>query len=259
MKEYNVDKKHVLKKLNSITEKYPLLISSIDGEIDCDVFVDEDYNLDQIILVNKLGWVYVIGDNIDETNKKEIIEILKEKYIDMYEYLICFGAKKDWIGYIDDFMNRNSSYVPRLQFKFDFENYNPYKEVNKYSIENVNMRNIEKSIEFDSGITDFWSSKTEFLEKGFGFNLIIDDEIACQIISAALSNREVEISIITSRNHRKKGLAYILSSYFLDYCIDNNLIPKWDCIKDNLSSKKLAKKLGFEIVNEYPVVVINCK
>jgi hypothetical protein len=38
--------------------------------------------------------------------------------------------------------------------------------------------------------------------------------------------------------------------------MERNIIPKWDCYKYNDGSVKLAKSLGFKVINEYPCNLI---
>jgi len=51
---------------------------------------------------------------------------------------------------------------------------------------------------------------------------------------------------------RRKGFAQLTCSALIDYCIENNYEPVWACKLENISSCKLAEKLGFETCKRIP-------
>ena len=56
---------------------------------------------------------------------------------------------------------------------------------------------------------------------------------------------------------RGQGLATIAGEALIDHCLTNNLQPFWETTFDNIPSQKVAKKLGFVPIEEYPVFAIH--
>ena len=47
-----------------------------------------------------------------------------------------------------------------------------------------------------------------------------------------------------------KGLAFTLTHYFVNECIDNGLIVQWDCMDSNIVSQRIAKKANFQLLKK---------
>ncbi len=52
--------------------------------------------------------------------------------------------------------------------------------------------------------------------------------------------------MVTVESHQGKGFAQHTCATLIEYCINNNFQPMWSCRLENISSYKLAIKLGFE-------------
>ena len=97
----------------------------------------------------------------------------------------------------------------------------------------------------------FWSSQEEFLEKGKGYCLVKDGEVAAVAFSAAVSSRQVDIGIETKEAHRRKGLAAVAAKQMVSYVRGIGKEPVWDCDQANAGSKATAERVGFEVMAEH--------
>lgn len=61
------------------------------------------------------------------------------------------------------------------------------------------------------------------------------------------------MDIYTLEEYRGLGLAYCVANRFIAFCMENGLVPSWDCDICNNSSIALAAKLGFKTVTEYTI------
>lgn len=87
--------------------------------------------------------------------------------------------------------------------------------------------------------------------KRFAFVILYNDKIISECFSVIVDNNIVEIGIHTyDDNFRRKGLAFITSAAFIEHCIKNNFVTNWGCDYNNVASISLAKKLGYELLNE---------
>lgn len=65
----------------------------------------------------------------------------------------------------------------------------------------------------------------------------------CTSIFSSLQYSEIDIA--THEDYRGQGLASSIVKTFIDHCLENDIIPRWDCDILNKSSIKLAGKSGF--------------
>ncbi|NLN41989.1 MAG: GNAT family N-acetyltransferase [Clostridiales bacterium] len=66
------------------------------------------------------------------------------------------------------------------------------------------------------------------------------------IIETARFNNIIAVNIETEDNHRNKGLAFALTHYFVNECIDNGIIVQWDCMVSNIVLQRVSKKANFQ-------------
>jgi len=244
----------VLTKIMGKDDKhYPLLHSVIQNDMRGFIYLNN--NSTKALIINKLNWVYVIGNKIDLNFDQEMIEILTKRESDNY---IWFGMSKHWEKEIRKISGIDIKSYPRLQWKFNTKLFKRIEiKQNSFSYRKINKTNINKIYSgINNSIIDFWTSKGNFLKKGYGYYVEENNEIIGLIISAGIYNNEAEIDIFVNNRYQKQGIGKLLSIKFIQTCLENNIIPKWDCYKYNEGSVKLAKSLGFEIVNEYPCNLI---
>ena len=75
----------------------------------------------------------------------------------------------------------------------------------------------------------------------------------CTSIFSSLQYSEIDIA--THEDYRGQGLASSIVKTFIDHCLENDIIPRWDCDILNKSSIKLAGKSGFGNPVQYSIFV----
>lgn len=106
-------------------------------------------------------------------------------------------------------------------------------------------------------LLESWYSFEEFSDKSIAYCTIIDNRIVAVMVGTACYNNVIAIDIETEEAHRRKGLAFAMAVEFITDCLRNNYIPQWDCVESNPNSYHLAKRLGFEKMNENIVYWFN--
>lgn len=109
-----------------------------------------------------------------------------------------------------------------------------------------------KNIEFlHSKIVECWSSPKRFFNEGIGYCVVYKNEI----VSVCFSNFVVDnihcIDIETLEEHQGKKLAQKVAITFVEDCLENNLVPYWDCMESNKPSIAVAENIGFRNVFNY--------
>ena len=104
-----------------------------------------------------------------------------------------------------------------------------------------------------------WGSVQKFLAQGFGFCLMAGDELASACYSVFFASGRAEIGVETGQAYRRQGFARQVTTAFIQECLKRGLQPVWECWWENEPSRKLATCLGFEWLEDYPVLFIDLK
>ena len=95
----------------------------------------------------------------------------------------------------------------------------------------------------------FWNGYEPFISGGFGFCMLLDGAIASVAYAISVSAAQANIGVETAEPLRKRGLATLTCSAFIEHCLAQGLTPTWDTDAVNAGSLATARKLGFQ---EYP-------
>ena len=116
-------------------------------------------------------------------------------------------------------------------------------ENNNYSIKNIKF--------LHSKILEFWSSSEKFFIEGIGYCVIYKDEIISICFSGFVVGNVHAVTIETIEGHRGKKLAQNIAKSFVNDCLNNNIVPYWDCMESNKPSIAVAENLGFKNIFNY--------
>lgn len=116
-------------------------------------------------------------------------------------------------------------------------------ENNDYSIKNIKF--------LHSKILEFWSSPETFFSEGLGYCMIYKDEIVSICFSGFVVGNVHAVTIETLEEHRGKKLAQKIAKPFVNDCLNNNIVPYWDCMESNNPSIAVAENIGFKNVFNY--------
>lgn len=95
-----------------------------------------------------------------------------------------------------------------------------------------------------------WNNTNDFLEKGKGYCIVNDSDVAAWAFSSAISSKEIDIGIETNSEYRNLGFAAIVAKMMIRYCFNQHKKPVWACHSKNTASRKLAEKIGFAKTSE---------
>lgn len=142
----------------------------------------------------------------------------------------------------------------RVNFKFDKTSYLTNK--GKNNEQNIEITETDRQMfrQMKGTVVPkyFWDSEDDFFNNGKAYSLLYKGELASMSFSSYKFGDQIELGIETNPEFRGKGLAEIVCSALIDYCIEKNYEPIWACRKENIGSYKLALKLGFKPTLELP-------
>jgi RimJ/RimL family protein N-acetyltransferase len=109
-----------------------------------------------------------------------------------------------------------------------------------------------KNIEFlRSKILEFWSSPERFFNDGIGYCVVYKNIIVSVCFSGFVVDHVHCIDIETLEEHQGKKLAQKVALTFVENCLEDNLVPYWDCMESNKPSIAVAEKIGLRNVFNY--------
>ena len=269
------DYKKVFSLVDGKKETKVLLLSVLSGNNAGRVFVD-NINAPKTALIWVLGNVfYFLGDSGNNNFLGSINEFIDTTIATMSRNLVNPNAQfetliyhNDWQQVLDKlFQNRkltkNSVDDSDYMFTFNKEHYfsSKVKQITLpegYVIKKVCNDTIttESTQILRKDILDFWESVDKFLQIGFGYCVIKDNKAVAICFSAYVHEHYHEIAIRTYvQEERRKGLATMVGRAYLDYCVENGLIPAWSTQHTNTVSHAVAEKLGFEFHSKLPSIM----
>ncbi|MES5892111.1 MULTISPECIES: GNAT family N-acetyltransferase [Bacillus cereus group] len=256
MKKISVaEYRKILPILESLTRTTTFAYAVCDQMIDGEVFVNESLTAGLIITAN--GIYYLFGDTYDQNYNEDLFSYIK-KAIEKTEKRFTFcTSSEEWEMMIEERFSNMLRNIPRMKFQRGiFEERTRVVNKNTYEVKRIDRRDIERSSEFtEEYYKEYWGSKETFLNGGFGFCIEQDGIIVAECVSIFSGNGFAEIDIATHEAYQGKGLAQAVATRFIEHCMQNDIIPCWDCYVDNIPSQKLASKLSFYNPIEYSLFV----
>ncbi|MDR2993958.1 GNAT family N-acetyltransferase [Bacillus cereus] len=233
------------------TFAYAVCDQMIDGE----VFVNEQLTAGLIITAN--GIYYLFGDTHDQNDNEDLFLYMKTAIEKTEKRFTLFTSSEEWEMMIEERFSNVLRKIPRMKFqRATFEEKKRDCNKNTYEVKRIDRRDIERSSEFtEKYYKEYWGAKELFLNGGFGFCIEQDGMIIAECVSIFSGNGFAEIDIATHEAHQGKGLAQAVATRFIEHCMQNDIIPSWDCYIDNIPSRKLASKLSFYHPIEYSLFV----
>lgn len=250
---------HLLEHIKDFPEIHVIINKSNPGKI----YVDNKESPKTVLVWNQgMQGFYFIGDhnnhsflrNMKEYINEKILNDLTNKGINWFE---ISGSSDKWNHVIEElFMDKNIKYGYQLIYKLNKSKFIYDKNLTySYDIRKVDEHILETEVSnLDFIINElelFWGTINNFLNNGICYYAIEDCKIVSICYTGFKSDKIQTIGIETLKEYRRKGHGYALANKIIEDCNNHNYIPYWDCSEDNIGSKMLAEKLGFEKSGQY--------
>lgn len=255
--QYNADEfSKILPFYKNSKHQIPMIKSVIDGKLEGRIFADEKTNPKTIVVITNFNWIYVIGNQESETFKNQFNNFIVNELVPNCEQFAWFSLSDYWQDRLTSMFQDNIKSFPRVKYELDEEVFNEHNSHSKlpdgYKVELIDSHLVGKVSEFFDGINMFWGTAENFIKSSFGFCMLHDNDIISVCQALAITEEVCEIDVFTKESHRGSGLAYFSCAAFIERCLKSSLKPYWETVRANTSSCRLAKKLGFIEVEEYP-------
>ena len=90
-----------------------------------------------------------------------------------------------------------------------------------------------------------------FFDEGIGYCVVYDDLIVSVCFSGFVFANIHCIDIETIKGHQGRKLAQKIAHSFVKDCLENDIIPYWDCMELNKPSVAVVENVGFTNVFNY--------
>lgn len=212
------------------------------------------------VYMKKLG-----GTLVGNSNNNDFIESFK-KNLDKYilprikeedDFFSVTGSTELWNSSIERILE-NKKYDKSSVLRYNLKDsnitaprFNKGIEIVEIVPELFNNNSIVNISSLKEDIITWWGNIDRFLDRGCGFVGLKNNEVCGWSYSVCIFDSRVEIYIETAENYRNKGIGTAIAHRFINYCLDNNLIPQWEAMSDNEYSHRIAQRIGFELDYEY--------
>lgn len=204
------------------------------------IFVDDINNPKTAVIYSKgIQGFYFVGDHNNLVFNKNLLNFIEKriKKILIKDKLSLFefsgeNSKQDDV-FENTFINKNLSKSEQFiyTFKKDYwKNYNFKKNLKNYKLYKINKNILNaKIINMDFLIYEinlWWGNINNFIDKSYGYIIIIDNKIVTSTIGNYLLNNTHLLEIETLKEYRRKGVSQLTCEAFIDYSLKNNIISR---------------------------------
>lgn len=228
---------------------YPLSIAQLYQQ--GDIFANTKIKFKTILFWHYSGFAFISGE-YDKYFLSFVYDMILDKDRKNNRRFILFNDNERIRSYFSH--KDNIEIECRYFFEYNNPNYNePIILPNNSQIKVIDAELISK---IQGRITPYfsWNSSEDFLSKGKGYCVIINDTVAAWPFSSAISDEEIDIGVETNENYWGMGFATIAAKTMIKYILSENKKPVWACHSQNTASAKLAEKIGFKKVSECSII-----
>jgi len=122
-----------------------------------------------------------------------------------------------------------------------------------FEVHRMGRELIEKSPRLDESLFRYGSLET-YLEKGMDVCILHGEEFVCEAGADMEVGGVREVGVVTERPYRGRGFGTIVTAHLLKWCDELGCSTYWDCVKLNIGSLKMARKLGFGNERGYKIL-----
>lgn len=185
--------------------------------------------------------------------KTVIIPFMRSKGIDVFEYGVDHEELSKMMEGV--FCENEIGCEKQKIFSYDYNSIVERVEVlGEYMFEKIDDRFFQTDYQNMSYITEeielAYGTQENYLENGYGYAAIIENEIVSRAIMTCSYGDESNISVNTLQTHRNKRLSSYLVQKTVEETLSRNKNPIWDCSQDNIASEKTALRCGFKMIRE---------
>ena len=223
------------------------------------VFVDRRDAPRTALIWSGAGYYFLAGKPTQARDLTSISQVLTETFIPASQAtgetgFILITSSEAWKSYLPRLLpGREVIEIYRRTYTFDPAQFSARGDWRSRIPHGFCLQPVDAALVEQVGMLASWASISDFLTNGLGFALLDGDKIASVCTSVFACRERVEIDVHTAENYQRRGCAMLTASALIEECLRRGIQPNWECFWDNVTSSALAVKLGFTILQDYPV------
>ena len=231
--------------------QFPLINAVIEGQQEGGIYVDQVEAPNAAFVYHKFGFSTLLGDDQSGNFEDDLKELFFTQSSFPIKYFHWYDPPDKWQNIMSDsILKQNYKDRQRTQFTFDqaqcraktFGLAMP-EEYEARDLDNALLKEAEV-FALDLG-NRFWSSGEHLLEEGIGICGIWNGQLASICYSSTTAKKIAEVDVSTLASMKGKHLGTFTTYFFIQKCLEYNILPNWDCFDTNTPSFRIAQKLGF--------------
>lgn len=238
---------------------FPLIAAVLEQAQDGVVYADSNERGRQFYVEHAFGFAQLFGDPVPafEQSLEHYLFIDKDFGSEKVRLYTPHHPKFLMDGAYDGLRSwRQHFQLNLIQKRID----DPPKKVDGKSVSLLHAdAEIVNMIEVAFGVVGrFWRTQEDFARHANAVVALVDGRVASLCYAAAVSGDKAEIDVLTLPAYRNLGLANVVVNRFNQRCLDQSLLPLWDCFTNNTASMALCQSTGFiPLGDPYPFFTIN--
>ena len=252
---------------HQLEHSHALVTAFFDGCAAARLFVDDHVSPRSAMIVcnSRVLWA---GDTCETVFAAEMARVFSDELIPAHRgrgndaYLVCVsgGARNTPLQLLFPMYHLHQG----TRQYFEIVDFAPNAELplpDGFSIQSITREFLSSGMNGLEAVREEMCSERasvdDFLARSFGLCPVYENEIVGWCMSEYNVGRRCEIGIATAPKHQRKGIATLVTERFLAAAHRRGYTRVgWDCWSRNEASAATARKAGFNLIEEYPAVVI---
>ncbi|MBI9012528.1 MAG: GNAT family N-acetyltransferase [Clostridiales bacterium] len=222
----------------------PVIYSALEGQYDCDLYVNDEYKPEFAILFTQFDFHFVTGNKETNSLVSDLRDIIFRKHLKLnnLKEAILVTPDDKWQGVLKEVFKGYSDIIDRRCV---------------YKLNQDKFKVIYDNTDFNCGLNFSINHESEFNSKiPYLTSRLKDNNKTISYCSGfMLGAGHAEIDVKTDDLYRQKGYGKLASLLLIKELLDHKIEPDWCCWESKDASKKLAHSIGFEKVNELIVYI----
>lgn len=238
---------------------FPLIAAVLSGDQDGVVHADCEENPAQVYVEHAFGFAQVFGVSVPAFERALQRYLLIDKSFSCAKVRLYTPSAPEFLR-SPDYDGLRSW---RQHFRLDTTRADPEANESQVLVNGVALVYVKADhmdlIEQDFRVVSrFWRNPVDFAARSNAVLALVDGQPAAICYAAAVAGGKAEIDVLTLPAYRHLGLAKAVVRLFNQRCLDQNVLPLWDCFTNNSASMALCQSIGFAPLGDpYPFFTIN--
>lgn len=261
--QLSVERGDLARPLFAGLESHLAVAAAFAGETPAELFVDDVHAPRVGILLLQTRPIFVAGAPRDEAFPRAIAALLRERFAALTRdagRVITYTPPSWEEHFATLFAESETARAERQYYRLQLRQPTPLptppeefvlQKVDEALVAETSLANHQQLI---AEMQSEAPSVAAFLRRQFGYCLQAGGELVGWCLSEYAHGDRCELGIETLRAFRRRGLATATALATLSHAHSAGIgTVGWHCWKENVASSALARTLGFELVEDYPV------